>query len=183
MPALSRVVLVCAAFVLVAALAIPVAMTMTAAQATMSIEANAPILKVKPGESAVKNIVVYGTGANNMQVTSVNFGKNREFFRLGNALPEQATLDPATGKLKAEVPLIVTLPPEIRKDAEYPFTVTATSGQTSVQVDSHVLVVVVTTEKPADSMQDSMLTVLYIVVAAAGVVSIIVYKKIASKRS
>lgn len=183
MPALSRVVLFCAAFVLVAALAIPAAITITAAQAVMSIEANAPILKVKPGESAVKNIIVYGTGADSMQVTGITFGKGREFFRLGNALPVQATLDPATGKLKAEVPLIVTLPPEILKDAEYPFTVTATSGQTRVQADSHALVVVVTTEKPADPMQDAMLTVMYIVVAAGGVVSIIVYKKIASKRS
>ncbi|AIC14984.1 hypothetical protein [Nitrososphaera viennensis] len=173
--------LLCAAFVLGAALALPAATVAAYAQATMSIETNAPILKVKPGESAVKNIIVYGTGADSMQVTSITFGKGREYFRLGNALPVQATLDPATGKLKAEVPLIVTLPPEIRRDAEYPFTVTATSGQKSVQAESHALVVVVTTEKPADPMSDAMVTVMYIVVAAGGVVSIIVYKRIASK--
>ncbi|AIF84354.1 hypothetical protein NTE_02301 [Candidatus Nitrososphaera evergladensis SR1] len=180
----SIVVLLCAAFVLgAAALAVPAAANTAAyAQSGMSIEVNAPILKVKPGESAVKNIVVYGTGADSMKITNITFEKGREFFRLGNALPEQATLDPATGKLKAEVPLIVTLPPEILKDAEYPFTVTAASGQSSVQADSHALVVVVTAEKPADPMSDAMVTVMYIVVAAGGVVSIIVYKRMASKK-
>ncbi|MEO9363921.1 MAG: hypothetical protein ABI348_08480 [Nitrososphaera sp.] len=174
-----RVVLLCA-IVLAAALGLP-ATTVVSAQAAMNIETNAPIVKVKPGESAVKNIVVYGTGADNMQVTAITFDKGREYFRLGNALPVQATLDSATGKLKAEVPLIVTLPPEIQNDVEYPFTVTAMSGQTSVQADSHVLVVVVTAERPPDS--DSILTVLYVVMAAGGVVSILIYKKIASKRS
>lgn len=175
-----RVVLLCAAFILVAALMVPATLA-ASAQTAMSIEANAPIIKVKPGESAVKNIVVYGTGADNMQITGITFGNGGGYFRLGNALPVQATLDPVTGKLKAEVPLIVTLPAQIQKDAEYPFTVTATSGQTSVQADSHVLVVVVTAERPQDS--DSILTVLYVVMAAGGVVSIIIYKKIASKRS
>jgi hypothetical protein len=175
------ITLLCAVFVF-AALTIPVR-TFAVAQQTFTIEANSPILKVKPGGSAVKNIVIYGTGATDMQITNIVFENGRELFRLGNELPAKATLDPTTGKLKAEVPLIVTLHPEILRDAEYHFTVIATSGKSTAQTESDVLVSVLTTEKPDDVMLNNMISIMYIVVAAGGVVSIIVYKKIASKRS
>jgi hypothetical protein len=181
MPAQSNDVLLCTVFVLISAFAI-LAVNLPSAQA-LTIEANAPIVKVKPGGSAVKNILVYGTGADNMQVTDINFGKDSQFFQLGNPLPAKASFDSATGKLKAEIPLIVTLPAEIQTDGEYPFTVIASSGRTSVQSDSHVLVVVIATEKTTDTSQGEIFTILYIVMAAGGAISFIVYKKIASKRS
>lgn len=171
-----------AAVFISAALAIPKTAVIAAYAQAMSIEVNAPILKVKPGESAVKDITVYGTGVDSMQVTGITFGDGRELFRLGNALPVQAALDPATGKLKAEIPLIVTLPPQTLKDSEYPFTVTATSGQQSVQANSRALVVVVTSENPAGYLPDSAITALYILMAAGSVFCVILYKKVAAKR-
>ncbi|HVX02650.1 MAG TPA: hypothetical protein VHA09_05815 [Nitrososphaera sp.] len=172
-----------AAVFIAAALTIPKTATNAAYAQAMSIEVNAPILKVKPGESAVKDITVYGTGVDSMQVTDVTFGEGREIFRLGNPLPVQATHDPVTGKLKVDVPLIVTLPPQTLKDSEYPFTVTATSGQQSVQANSRALVVVVTSENPAGYLPDSAITALYVVMAVGGVFCIILYKKVAARRS
>lgn len=181
MPAQSKDVLLCTLFVLLSAFIISVAY-LPSVQA-LTIETNAPIVKVNAGGSAITNIIVYGTGTGNMQVTEITFEKDGEFFRLGNPLPAKASLDYTTGKLKAEIPVIVTLPAEIQTDNEYSFTVTANSGVTSVQTESRVLVVAIATEKASDTAQGEIFTILYIVMAAGGAISFIVYKKIASKRS
>jgi hypothetical protein len=151
---------------------------------SLGIETNAPIFKVKPGGSEVKDIVVYGTGADSMQITDIKFGNGRELFRLANELPVKAIKDNSTGKLRADMPVIVSLPPEIQKDTEYPFTVTVTSGQKTAQVSSYVLVSVIPSGTADDSMGFSIFsiwTILYIVMAAGGIVSILVYKKIAKR--
>lgn len=175
------ITVVAAVSIAAAAPAIPKAAAQSSAPA-MSIQVNAPILKAKPGESAVKNIVVYATGVDSMQVTGITFGEGSELFRLGSPLPLQAALDPATGKLKAEVPLIVTLPSETQKDSEYPFTVTATSGQQSVRMDSRALVVVATPGDVATYLPNTVIIALYIVMAAGGVFCIFLYKRVAARK-
>lgn len=83
-------------------------------QTREGLRVSVPVLNISPGETQHTTMTIYWPGASILEVTSIQFLDNPEWFTIDAPLPHVAILQPDNTSATATIPISVTVPKEVR---------------------------------------------------------------------